>query len=407
MKPLRGFKDIIEDSPLFSHIEQILKHSASQHGFCEVRLPILENIELFKRSVGEHTDIVGKEMYHFDDQNGEHIALRPEGTASCVRAMINQGIIGRETAKCWYTGPMFRRERPQKGRLRQFHQFGLECFGFTSIHADIEMIQVAKKALQSLALLSHCELHINYLPCQSTKDLYIKSLKSYFEPYKDGLSDDLKIRLEHNPLRVLDSKDPAVIGMIDHAPRLDDFYNTQEQEEIAKIKSMLTALDTTFSWNTKLVRGLDYYEGLVFEWQTDLLGSQSAVCGGGRYDQLSALLGGKSWPATGLSFGIERLVLMMQALNIIPQTVRKCTILCHEDQVQKAFEIQSFISYPGQISIDFQFSSIKKGLSRAVKQGANHVIMIQDKLTLKNLSNSDEKSASSPQELNQLLQEQL
>jgi histidyl-tRNA synthetase len=407
MKPLRGFKDIIEESPLYAYAEGILKQSAIHHGYSEVRLPILENIELFKRSVGEHTDIVGKEMYHFIDQNDEHIALRPEGTASSVRAMINSGIVGRETAKWWYTGAMFRRERPQKGRLRQFHQFGVECFGHASICADIELIQLAKRALDAMGLLQHSALHINYLPSQNTRVRYIQALKDFFEPHLNELSDDIKLRLQNNPLRVLDSKDALVMALVEKAPKLETFYDEQERLDIEKIKTLLTQLDIIYTWNAHLVRGLDYYNGLVFEWQSNLLGSQSAICGGGRYDQLSKILGSKLWPATGLSFGIERLILMLEALDFKPKPIQKCMILCTEEKVAEAFQIQSMIkNLNGEVSIDFQFSSIKKGLSRAHKQGAQYVIILGETLVLKNLLNSDETTVE-PESLNQILQETL
>lgn len=407
MKPLRGFKDIIEESPYFAYIEGQLKQSAIQHGYSEVRLPILENIDLFKRSVGEHTDIVGKEMYHFEDQNGEHIALRPEGTASSVRAMINAGIVGRETAKWWYTGPMFRRERPQKGRLRQFHQFGLECFGYASVYADIEMILIAKQSLQSMKLLTHCVLDINYLPCQDTRNQYIQALVEFFKPHLSTLSEEVKVRLLRNPLRVLDTKEPAMIELIKQAPQLDDFYNDSERHDIALIKSTLSDLNVFYEWNPHLVRGLDYYNGLVFEWKSDLLGSQSAICGGGRYDRLSQILNHKPWPATGLSFGIERLILMLEAINFKPAPLKKCILLCSEAHIALAFKIQSSLKdCSGQISIDLLFSSLKKGLIRASKQGAQYVIIIGETLILKDLKHSSEKTVTL-EELTHLLQEQL
>lgn len=313
IKAIRGMSDILpHDTPLWQHVETTLRRVCQQYGYHEIRLPIVEQTALFKRGIGEITDIVEKEMYTFHDRNEESLTLRPEGTASCVRAALEHGLIHNQTQKLWYLGPMFRYERPQKGRYRQFYQFGAEAFGLTGPDIDIELILLTHRLFKALGVNDQLTLELNTLGTHDERQHYREQLVAYFTQHKAQLDEDSTRRLTTNPLRILDSKNPAMRKLLDHAPKLIDHLGPESQQHFQAIQEALTANGLPFRVNTTLVRGLDYYSKTVFEWVTDKLGAQGTVLAGGRYDTLVTTLGGRPTPAIGFSMGMERLILLLQ-----------------------------------------------------------------------------------------------
>lgn len=308
-----------QDSGLWQYVEQVLRDTVASYGYSEIRFPIVEMTELFKRSIGEVTDIVEKEMYTFNDRNGDSLTLRPEGTACCVRAGNEHGLLYNQEQRLWYTGPMFRHERPQKGRYRQFHQFGLEAFGIATADIDAEVIILSARIWQKLGLTPFVKLELNSLGSNEARAAYRDTLIAYLEQHKDLLDEDSMRRLYSNPLRVLDSKNPAMAEMLAKAPKLADHLDEESATHFDQLQQRLTAAGIEFTLNPRLVRGLDYYNRTVFEWVTTELGSQGTVCAGGRYDGLVEQLGGKATPAVGFALGLERLILLLQTLNLIPE----------------------------------------------------------------------------------------
>lgn len=320
IQAIRGMNDILPDqSSVWLYLEKTVADVVKSYGYQQIRFPIVENTDLFKRGVGETTDIVEKEMYTFDDRNGESLTLRPEGTASCVRAADQAGLLFNQTQRLWYTGPMFRYERPQKGRYRQFHQIGVESFGMGSADIDAELIILSARLWQKLGLLEHVELQLNTIGLASERENYKAALVDYLTEFKDQLDEDSQRRLETNPLRILDSKDESTQAVLKDAPSLEDFIGEESQAHFDFLQAILKANGIPYVINRRLVRGLDYYGKTVFEWVTTHLGSQATVCAGGRYDGLVEQLGGKSTPAVGFAMGIERLVLLLETLNLIPE----------------------------------------------------------------------------------------
>jgi histidyl-tRNA synthetase len=307
-----------QDSALWQYVETTLRDTAASYGYSEIRFPIVEMTELFKRSIGEVTDIVEKEMYTFTDRNGDSLTLRPEGTACCVRAGNEHGLLYNQEQRLWYTGPMFRHERPQKGRYRQFHQFGLEAFGIATPDIDAEVIILTARIWQKLGLTPYVKLELNSLGSNEARAAYRDKLVAYLEQHKDLLDEDSLRRLYSNPLRVLDSKNPAMAEMLARAPKLADHLDAESAAHFASLQQRLTAAGIEFVINPRLVRGLDYYNRTVFEWVTTELGAQGTVCAGGRYDGLVEQLGGKATPAVGFAMGLERLILLLQSLNLAP-----------------------------------------------------------------------------------------
>lgn len=307
------------DSPLWQYVEATVSDIFQRYGYSEIRFPVLESTELFKRSIGEVTDIVEKEMYTFDDRNGESVTLRPEGTASCVRACEEHGLLYNQTQRLWYMGPMFRYERPQKGRYRQFHQVCVETFGMDGPDIDAEVLLISARILRELGLDSFVTLQLNSLGSADARSAYKAALVEYLEARKDLLDEDSKRRLTTNPLRILDSKDANTQSLLDGAPTLLDYLDEQSRLHFEQLQALLTAAGISFVVNPRLVRGLDYYGKTVFEWVTDRLGAQATVCAGGRYDGLVEQLGGKSTPAVGFGIGLERLVLLLQAAEVVPE----------------------------------------------------------------------------------------
>jgi histidyl-tRNA synthetase len=316
--PVRGINDILPDeTPAWQWFEEIVRSTLGSYGYREIRVPLLERTELFCRSIGEVTDIVEKEMYTFPDRNGDSLTLRPEATASCVRAGISNGLLYNQQQRLWYAGPMFRYERPQKGRYRQFHQIGAEAFGFAGPDIDAELILVAARLWRNLGLTG-LRLELNSLGTAQSRQIYRELLVEYFADHKDSLDDDSRRRLGKNPLRILDSKNPDMGALIEAAPEITSHLDAESDEHFAQLKEILTAAGVSYAVCPRLVRGLDYYTRTVFEWVTDRLGAQGAVCSGGRYDGLVKQLGGRPTPAIGWAMGVERLIELLRMDDLVP-----------------------------------------------------------------------------------------
>lgn len=320
LQAVRGMNDVLPaDSALWQYFERTVADLLTGYGYQQVRMPIVEPTELFKRSIGEVTDIVEKEMYTFADRNGDSLTLRPEGTAGCVRAMLEHGLLGGGTSqKVWYAGPMFRHERPQKGRYRQFNQIGVETFNLAGPDIDAELILLSWRLWKQLGLQDAVTLELNSLGSSEDRARYREELVSYLRARFDQLDEDSQRRLETNPLRVLDSKNPQTQALLADAPRLADFLNEDARAHFSGLRALLDAAGVPYVINPRLVRGLDYYGLTVFEWTTDRLGAQGTVCAGGRYDGLVEQLGGKPAPAVGFAMGIERLLLLIETLERVP-----------------------------------------------------------------------------------------
>ena len=313
IQAIRGMNDLLPDqSPAWQQVESTIRRVAASYGYSEIRMPVIENTALFKRSIGEVTDIVEKEMYTFDDRNGESLTLRPEGTASCVRAGNQHGLLYNQIQRLWYMGPMFRYERPQKGRYRQFHQFGIETFGLSGADADAEVILLSARLWKAFGIADQVELQLNSLGSNEARARYRDALRDYLAQYQEQLDEDSKRRLDSNPLRILDSKDETTQSLLADAPRLSDYWDDESREHFAQLRARLDEAGINYTLNERLVRGLDYYNRTVFEWVTTALGAQGTVCAGGRYDGLVEQLGGKATPAVGFAMGMERLVLLLQ-----------------------------------------------------------------------------------------------
>ena len=316
IQSIRGMNDLLpEQSSDWQYIENHLRQVVAAYGYNEIRMPIVEATELFKRSIGEVTDIVEKEMYTFDDRNGDSLTLRPEGTASCVRAAMQHGLLHNQTQRLWYMGPMFRHERPQRGRYRQFHQIGVETFGFDGPDIDAELIFMSARFLKRLGVSEHTTLQINSLGSKATRAAYREILVAYLNEHRELLDEDSLRRLESNPLRVLDSKNPQMQAMIQAAPKLVDHLDEESRVHFETLCATLDSAGIQYQINPCLVRGLDYYAKTVFEWVTDKLGAQGTVCAGGRFDGLVEQLGGKPTPACGFAAGIERLVELLKEVS--------------------------------------------------------------------------------------------
>jgi histidyl-tRNA synthetase len=314
--------DILPDqTPLWQYVELTVRRVLSQYGYQEIRMPIVEQTELFKRSIGEVTDIVEKEMYTFEDRNGDSLTLRPEGTAGCVRAAEEHGLLFNQTRRLWYTGPMFRHERPQKGRYRQFHQIGVECFGIAGPDIDAELLILTARLWKAFGLGQYARLELNSIGTSESRRVYRAALVAYLEQYRDQLDDDSLRRLSTNPLRILDSKHPGTRKVLENAPVLDAYLDDESRQHFDQLRGFLDAAGVHFTVNPSLVRGLDYYGKTVFEWVTDSLGAQGTICAGGRYDGLVQQLGGKPTDAVGFAMGIERLILLLETLNLVPEHV--------------------------------------------------------------------------------------
>jgi len=404
MKPktLRGMNDLLPETlGTWRYLESEIMQIVESYGFNEIRLPIMERTELFKRSIGEDTDIVEKEMYTFDDRNQESITLRPEATASMVRAGITNGLLHNQKQKMWTMGPMFRYEKPQKGRYRQFYQFNIEAMGYAGPDIDAELIILCARMWKVLRI-KNLSLKINSLGNKNTRAKYREDLINYFSDNLDNLDENSKNRLHSNPLRILDSKNPEMKKLIDEAPILLDYLDSESEEHFNKLKNILSDAGIDFQVNPKLVRGLDYYNRTVFEWETDVLGSQGAVCSGGRYDDLIEKIGGKSTPAIGWAMGMERLVSLYEYSN---EKINKISphiyIAIDGDEAQKkAFQISEELRELNpkiRIQLNMGGGSFKSQLKRADKSNSNYAIIIgldelkNDYLSLKSLRRNQEQ----------------
>ncbi len=383
IQAIRGMNDCLpEQTPAWQKIESVLRQLVASYGYSEIRMPVLESTDLFKRSIGEVTDIVEKEMYTFADRNGDSLTLRPEGTASCVRAGNEHGLLYNQERRLWYMGPMFRHERPQKGRYRQFHQFGAEVFGMATPDVDAEVILLTARLWKLLGIENHVELQLNSLGSNEARAVYRDALVAFLEQHKDSLDEDSQRRMYSNPMRVLDSKNPDVQALLRDAPKLSAYLDEESQSHFSTLCAYLDAAGVAYVINEKLVRGLDYYNRTVFEWVTDSLGSQGTVCAGGRYDGLVEQLGGKATPAVGFAMGIERLVLLLDTLELnqdIAGAVDIYTVLVGEGTDRQGMLLAERLrsELPGvKLMNHCGGGNFKKQMKRADKSGAKIALII-------------------------------
>lgn len=383
MKPkaIRGMNDVLpEVSGTWRYLQTIVREVVESYGYREIRLPLVEYTELFRRSIGEVTDIVEKEMYTFEDRNGESLTLRPEATASMVRAGITNGLLHNQRQKLWTAGAMFRYEKPQKGRYRQFHQFDVEAMGYEGPDVDAELIIMCARMWRRLGL-ERLSLEINSLGTPDSRARYREELVSYFSAVKSKLDEDSIRRLGKNPLRILDSKNPEMQGLIADAPVMLEFLDEESSRHFAGLKTLLDAAEVPYTVNPRLVRGLDYYNLTVFEWITDALGSQGSVCSGGRYDGLVEKLGGRPTPAIGWAMGIERLVGLYEACDGKPRigTPDVYIVAVGEVATGRGFELAESLrdALPAvQVELNLGGGSFKTQLKRADKSGAEFAIIL-------------------------------
>lgn len=405
IQAIRGMNDYLpEDTALWQPIEAALKQVLTSYGYSEIRLPIVEQTPLFKRAIGEVTDVVEKEMYTFDDRNGDSLTLRPEGTAGCVRAGIEHGLLYNQEQRLWYIGPMFRHERPQKGRYRQFHQLGAEVFGLNGPDVDAELILLTARWWRALGISEHVALELNSIGSLEARANYRDALVAYLEQFKDKLDEDCKRRMYSNPLRVLDSKNPDVQALLNDAPRLSEYLDEESREHFAGLCKLLDEASIAYTVNERLVRGLDYYNRTVFEWVTNSLGAQGTVCAGGRYDGLVAQLGGHATPAVGFAMGLERLVLLVQAVNpdFQPQRAVDVYLISSGEGTQSAaMRLAEKIrdAYPQvKLMTNYGGGNFKKQFARADKWGARVALVLGEnemnagQVNVKNLQSGDQQT---------------
>lgn len=413
IQAIRGMNDILpEQTPVWQFVEAKVRKVLSGYGYREIRMPIVEQTDLFKRSIGEVTDIVEKEMYTFEDRNGDSLTLRPEGTAGCVRAAEEHGLLFNQTQRLWYTGPMFRHERPQKGRYRQFHQIGVECFGMSGPDIDAELLILTARLWIELGLAAHTRLEINSIGTAQSRRAYREALVAYLSGFRDRLDDDSQRRLESNPLRILDSKNPETQALLTDAPKLDDYLDDESREHFNRLRELLDAAGLTYTVNPRLVRGLDYYGKTVFEWITDSLGAQGTVCAGGRYDGLVEQLGGKPTVAVGFAMGLERLILLLETLGLVPEDVNNnadvYVTALGDRAVPAALALSETLrtSLPGAVVVTHcGGGSFKSQMKKADRSGARYAVILGENevdsgtIGLKPLRSEGEQQALSQSEL--------
>ncbi len=414
LQSIRGMNDLLpSETPLWQSLEAEVRALLMAYGYEEIRFPVLEHTALFARCIGESTDIVEKEMYTFTDRNGDSLTLRPEGTAGCVRAALEHGLLRNQTHRLWYLGPMFRHERPQKGRYRQFHQIGVEAFGMPGPDIDAELILMTARLWRQLGL-KELTLQINSLGSSSARSKYRAELVRYFSAHERALDADGQRRLTMNPLRILDSKNPAMAGLIAAAPAFADYLDAESAAHFEALQSILKAAGVSYEVNPKLVRGLDYYGRTVFEWITSDLGAQGAVCAGGRYDGLVEQFGGPPTPAAGFALGLERLVALWQGggrtaaapapevylMPVEPECVSAVMLLA--EKLRNACPGLRIVTHCGGGSLKSQFK-------RADRSGARWGVLIgpdelaQGTVTLKDLrGDAGQRSLSSVELINHL-----
>ncbi len=383
IQAIRGMNDYLPaDTVVWQRIEGILKQVLASYGYSEIRLPVVEHTPLFKRAIGEVTDVVEKEMYTFDDRNGESLTLRPEGTAGCVRAGIEHGLLYNQEQRLWYIGPMFRYERPQKGRYRQFHQIGAEVFGLQGPDIDAELIMMTARWWKALGIADHVRLELNSIGSLQARARYREALVAFLEQHKDKLDEDCKRRMYSNPLRVLDSKNLEVQALLNDAPTLGDYLDEESRAHFDGLCALLDSVGIAYSVNQRLVRGLDYYNRTVFEWVTNSLGAQGTVCAGGRYDGLVEQLGGRATPGVGFAMGLERLVLLVQAVNpeFEPSRIVDVYVIASGQGVQAAaMQLAERVrdAAPAlKLMTNFGGGNFKKQFARADKWGARVALVL-------------------------------
>ncbi|TAK74180.1 MAG: histidine--tRNA ligase [Gammaproteobacteria bacterium] len=416
IQAVRGMNDILpQESFVWQHAERIMRRVLLSYGYQEIRTPMVEKTELFKRSIGEVTDIVEKEMYSFLDRNQENLTLRPEGTACCVRAGMEHGLFYNQIQRLWYTGPFFRHERPQKGRYRQFHQCSAEVFGLTGPDIDAELIMLSATILEKLGLKSLTTLQLNSLGTAESRSEYRKRLVHYLNEHKDQLDEDSVRRLHKNPLRVLDSKNPDLKHLIANAPKLLDHLDQASLQHFETLQQYLTQAGIAFEINPCLVRGLDYYSKTVFEWVTDKLGAQGTVCAGGRYDTLVEQLGGKPTSAIGFSLGMERIILLMQQSehnHKIDSGLHAYFITDSEASFPAALKMANYLRSKVlglRLMLHCGGGSLKSQFKKADKSGAQYAIIMGEheiktrSVSLKNLREDTPQQALYQDELAEYL----
>jgi len=405
IQAIRGMNDFLPaDTAIWQRVEDVLKSVLASYGYSEIRLPIVEQTPLFKRAIGEVTDVVEKEMYTFDDRNGESLTLRPEGTAGCVRAGIEHGLLYNQEQRLWYMGPMFRYERPQKGRYRQFHQIGVEVFGLQGPDIDAELIMLNARWWKALGIADHVRLELNSIGSPEARANYRDALVAFLEQHKEALDEDCKRRMYSNPMRVLDSKNPDIQTLLNDAPQLGDYLDVESREHFDGLRALLDDAGIAYTVNQRLVRGLDYYNRTVIEWVTDSLGSQGTVCGGGRYDGLVEQLGGRATPGVGFAMGMERLVLLVQAVNPEFEPARNVDVYViasgqgvQSAAMQLAEKLRDHLPEM-KLMTNFGGGNFKKQFARADKWGARIALVLGEdeqkagQVVIKDLRNGEQQT---------------
>ena len=416
LQAVRGMHDILpSDISAWQWLEKLLARHFDAYGYQEIRTPLLEKTELFTKAVGQTTDVVEKEMYALQDRNGESLCLRPEGTAGVVRSVLQHGLLNPPGLKTWYRGPMFRYERPQKGRQRQFYQVGAEVFGLADPVADAELIALVTRVWRALEIDRHVELEINSLGDRSDRDQYRAALQAYLRPLRDELDADSQRRLETNPLRIFDSKSQSTQAIMADAPRLADYLNAEAREHFERVCALLDKLEIAYRINPGLVRGLDYYGRTVFEWKTELLGAQGTICAGGRYDDLVEMQGGKSTPGIGFALGMERLLELVKTTGRTfecPPQVYLISALRNGESLLLAEQLRD--QQPElRLIVDLQGGSLKSQFKRADRSGADWALVLAEQeltsgsVTVKHLRGEIEQQSISREKLAEWLQQQL
>tara|TARA_B100000282_G_scaffold76723_1_gene52925 strand:- start:1915 stop:3174 length:1260 start_codon:yes stop_codon:yes gene_type:complete len=405
---IRGMHQVDpNDSEIWSTIAKKIIQIFESYSYKEIRLPIIESTDLFLRSVGEETDIVNKEMFTFESKSGKSLSLRPEGTASCLRASIEMGLTDMGPSRLFYHGPMYRYERPQKGRSREFYQLSVEAYGFDNINIEVEMIEMSFKIF-SLLKLRNFGLEINSLGSDETQKKFSKALKDYLYPLKLELDEDSQNRLNSNVLRILDSKNSTTQDILKNAPKISDFYDNESVNRFDQLQSKLVEMKIPFSINKNLVRGLDYYNDLVFEWKSDELGSQNTFCAGGRYDSLSKNLGGRNISATGFSIGLDRLLFSLNKNKEHKFKKRLIVIILENSLFLEGMKISEKIRNEFKnlaVRYDGQKSNLKSQLKKAVKEGYDFAIILGSQevkkgiFSFKNLKLADNQLSLSEEEI--------
>jgi histidyl-tRNA synthetase len=404
IQPVRGMNDVLADqSPWWDRLEGVAAELFASYGYQRVRLPILERTELFSRSIGELTDIVEKEMFTFEDRGGDSLTLRPEATAGVVRASLSNGLLHNQQQKLWCSGPMFRREKPQKGRYRQFHQMSVEALGFAEPEIDAELIAMSARLWKRLGI-SSVSLELNTIGTAEARQAYKRVLVEYFSSHRELLDEDSLRRLDRNPLRILDSKNPALREIIAAAPLLGGYLDDESRAHFERVQALLSDVGVPFTLNPRLVRGLDYYSRTVFEWVTDKLGAQSAVCSGGRYDGLVAELGGRATPAVGWALGMERIVELMQADGVAAAEDAPDVYLVAAGDAERRFGFELAERLRERLprlklSIGGPAAGFKAQLRKADKSGARFALIVGEAERLAGQASLKPLREDSPQEL--------